>query len=119
MKCCGSAKEPKFEKESLSKTNFPELILTIKNSKLKFDNIEGVFKQISNEDPTFRKNNSEDNRVIQEQDRISKEIALKKDKIAYIKDKITEIDQKIKSMTKILNVDIQEKEFVDSIKTNI
>jgi hypothetical protein len=119
MKCCGSTKEPKFDRESLSKTNFPELILTIKNSKLKFDNIEGIFKQISNDDPTFRKNNSEDNKVLQEQDSISKEIALKKDKIAYIKDKIIEIDQKLKSMTKILNIDVEEKEFVDSIKTNI
>lgn len=119
MKCCGSAKEPKFDKESLSKTNFPELILTIKNSKLKFDNIEGVFKQISNDDPTYRRNNLEDNKLIQEQEFLNKEINLKKDKISYIKDKINEIDQKIKSMTKILNVDVEEKRYVDSIKTNI
>ena len=116
MFSCGSNKSPSL-KVSLSATNFPELIFSIKNSKLKFDNIEGLFKQISNEDPNYRRNNSEESKVHEEEESIKKDVALKKEKIKYIKEKLSEIDKKHETMVKILNVDINEREYIHDLKT--
>jgi C4-type Zn-finger protein len=112
---CGSNKAPTL-KQPLSTVNFPELVFSIKNSKLKFDNIEGVFKQIANEDPNYRRNNSEESKVRDEEEALKKEIAHKKEKIKYIKDKLLEMDKKQEMMVKILNVDINEREYIHDLK---
>ena len=115
MFSCGSNKVSTL-KQPLSSINFPELIFSIKNSKLKFDNIEGVFKQISNDDPQYRKSN-EEFRIKEDQENIKKEIALKKEKIKYLKDKIAEIEKKHEVMEKILSVDINERDYIHDIKS--
>lgn len=116
MFSCSSTKIPTL-KQPLSSTNFPELTFTIKSSKLKFDNIEGVFKQISNDDPTYRRNNPEQDKFTDEEQNLKKEISIKKEKIKYIKDKIAELDKKQELMKKVLNVDINERDFIMDVKT--
>ena len=112
---CGSNKTPTL-KQPLSTVNFPELIFSIKNSKLKFDNIEGVFKQIANDDPNYRSNNNEEIKIKEEEEFLKKEIAIKLEKIKYIKEKLFEMEKKQETMNKILNVDINEREYIHDLK---
>ncbi len=115
---CGSNKAPTL-KQPLSATNYPELIFSIKNSKLKFDSNEGVFKQISNDDPNYRKGGNEDNRLYEEEEILKKEICIKKDKLKYLKDKIIEIENKNEMMEKILSIDISEKNYITDLKNKL
>jgi hypothetical protein len=116
MFSCGSAKSPTL-KQPLSSVNFPELVFSIKNSKLKFDNIEGVFKQIANDDPNYRRNNNEELKINEEEIAVKKEIAIKKEKIKYIKEKLAEMDKKQEMMVKILNVDLNERDYINEMKS--
>jgi hypothetical protein len=113
---CGSNTKYPTLKQSLTSVNFPELIFSIKSSKLKFDNIEGVFKQVANDDPLYRKSTTEIDKVVIEEEKIKKEINVKKEKFKYVKSKIEEIDKKIETMMKILCVDINERDYVNDLK---
>jgi hypothetical protein len=115
---CGSEKIQTL-KQPLSTQNFPELIFSVKNSKLKFDNNDGVFKQISNEDPHYRKNFGDYDKLLDEEENIKKEIQLKKDKIKYINDKIAEIEKKQEVMMKVLNVDVNERDYIFDLKAKL
>jgi len=117
MACCSTKNSGKnYLKESpLSKTIFDEIKFTVKNSQLSFDALEGVFKQISNNDPTYRRSAYENEKLI-EQETLKKEIDIKQQKIKYLKEKMLEVDQKIEKMNKILNVDINERDYVNEMK---
>ena len=81
---CGSAPKIIELKHKLSAVNFPELTFSIKSSKLKFDNVEGAFKQISNDDPFYKKPN-ENLLLANEEEKLASEIEAKKKNILYIK----------------------------------
>lgn len=102
---------------NLSQHKFDELIFQIKNSKLKFDSVEGIFKQIENADPGFRRGNGTDDRLIEDEAAVRKEIAYKMDKLAKLRVKMAEIDKKHEMMSKILNVDINERDYINEIKS--
>lgn len=105
-------------KQPLSQTNFDEIIFAIKSSKLKFDPIDGVFKQIANEDPYYRKS-GEGERLFDEETNIKRDITAKQEKIKNLKSKIEEIEQKHEMMMKILSVDINERAYVNDIKKQL
>lgn len=114
MSCFSSNKIPPL-KQDLSKTNFDEILLHIRGSTLKFDNINGVFVQIASSNPNPKLIN-ETERVSEEEEKLKEEIQMKTEKIKYIKNKLADIDKKQEMMMKILNVDLNEKEYVNELK---
>jgi hypothetical protein len=115
MACTSGSKN--IKQINLSQHKFDELSFNIKNSKLKFDNIEGVFKQIQNDDPGFRRGPGTDDRLLDEEAALRKEIQIKMDKLAKLKVKLAEMDKKHEMMSKILNVDINERDYINEIKS--
>jgi len=113
---CGSVPKTIELKQKLSSVNFPELIFSIKSSKLKFDCNEGAFKQISNDDPTYKKPN-ENLQLATEEEKLGSDIENKKKSIIYIKQKLDEVKKKIEIMNKVLLVDLNEREYLNQLKT--
>lgn len=120
MFSCGTPKT-KIKEISLANKNFSELIFNIKNSKLKFDNYEGVFKQISNEDPNYKSksNDKEYEKLKEEEAQILKEITDKSEKVRIYKEKIKEINSKIEFMQKILTIDLNERDYIVNAKESL
>jgi len=112
---CGSSPKIIELKHKLSAINFPELTFSIRSSKLKFDSVEGAFKQISNDDLFYKKPN-ENLLIANEEEKIASEIEAKKKKILYIKERIDDINKKIDTMNKVLLVDLNEKEYLTELK---
>lgn len=113
---CGSVPKTIELKQKLSAINFPELIFSIKSSKLKFDCNDGAFKQISNDDPSYKKPN-ENLQLATEEEKLSSEIDAKKKKLQYIKEKLEEVNKKIEIMNKVLVVDLNERDYLNELKT--
>jgi hypothetical protein len=113
---CGDVPKIIELKHKLSAVNFPELIFSIKSSKLKFDCVEGAFKQISNDDPFYKKPN-ENFLLATEEEKLACDIEAKKKKILYIKERIEEINKKIETMNKVLLVDLNERDYLNELNT--
>ena len=103
-------------KHKLSSVNFPELIFAIKSSRLKFDSVEGSFKQISNEDPFYKKPN-ESIQLASEEEKLEEDIENKKKKKLQINEKLKEINKKFEIMHKVLQVDLNEKDYLVDLKS--
>jgi hypothetical protein len=114
MSCFSSTKIPKKE-EDLSKTKFDELCLQIGHSKLKFYADEGIFRQIENNETVYKKNN-EMNQLVNEEADLKGEIDQKRKHLEKLKLKLEDIDKNLESMTNILNIDINERQFIYNVK---
>jgi hypothetical protein len=117
MFSCGSNKK-NVKEISLANKRFEDLIFNVKSSKLKFDPIEGAFKQISNEDPNYRLkgNNEEMDKLNKEELFLKKEVSAKQERIKELNEKMIEINKKIEKMNQMLNVDLNEREYIYETK---
>lgn len=112
---CGSSKNTSLKRQDLSKENFPAVSLKIQTSTLRFDANEGKFRQVSNADPFYR-SISEADRLMNEEARLSKELVGKREKLAHLQSKLADIAKQQEKMRKVLNVDINEKEYLSEVK---
>lgn len=115
---CGASKNAQnLKKVDLQNVRFEDIYLYIKSSTLKFDTRDGNFKQTSNNQSTFRRNPNDDFvKLVDEERFLQSEIKRKNDRMKVLVNKIGELDEKIEQMRKILEIDVNEKNYINSIK---
>lgn len=120
MFSCGTPKI-KVREINLSKRNFDDIIFNVRSSKLKFDSSDGSFKQIQNHDPNYRMKGNQDELDLlnSEENALKKEILGKEERIKMFKEKIEQANKKLEMMTKILSIDINERDYIIEMKSKL
>ncbi len=97
---CGG--KPKIQEIDLKRTPFQKIDFRVNAGNLTFDVNEG----------TFRYQNIDTNVFTHEDENLTKEIEAKKRRIDMLRKKIREVEEKQEQMMKILNIDVNEREYI-------
>ena len=111
---CGSAKP--VTKIDLVAQPFPEINFDLSTFKLKFDNVAGRFTQSKGVDVASNiGNDAKISNLVEEEKKLQKLIQQKLRKVEELDDKIKEITGKYEELKRIVEIDLQEKEYVDEL----
>jgi hypothetical protein len=97
---CGG--KPKVQEIDLIRTAFQKIDFRVNAGNLTFDVNEGNFKY----------QNIDSGVLTLEDENLTKEIESKKRRIEMLRKKIREVDEKHEQMMKILNIDVNEREYI-------
>jgi hypothetical protein len=101
---CGG--KPKVQEIDLKRTPFQKLDFRVNTGTLTFDINEGNFKY----------QNIDTGVLTQEDENLTKELESKKRRIEMLRKKIREVEDKQEQMMKILNIDVNEREYIYEAK---
>ena len=96
-----------------SKVSFDSLEFKLEGGTLKFDSREGKFIEMDN--VNFGQKQPQNQQLNEDLERARKDVNDKKERIKALKTSIKELEVKHAQLMKILNVDFNEKEYIDKL----
>jgi len=107
---CGTITGKKID---LSKVPFDNLEIKLEGGTLQFVPREGIF--VETENLNLGQNQPQNQHLNEDLDKARKDVAEKREKLKVLKNSIKDLEEKHANLMKILNVDFNEKEYIDKL----